>query len=73
MEKSWIKIYTSTNNFQASLVSSVLKDHQIDVVEINKKDSEKTLNFEFSPQLKPMMKKEFLSISSRKPENKKAG
>jgi Putative prokaryotic signal transducing protein len=44
MEKSWIKIYTSTNSFQASLVSSVLKDHQIDVVEMNKKDSS-YLNF----------------------------
>lgn len=44
MEKEWVKIYTSTNNFQASLVSSILKDHMIDVVEMNKKDSS-YLNF----------------------------
>ncbi len=44
MEQGWIKIYTSSNTFQASLVASVLKDHQIDVVELNKKDSS-YLNF----------------------------
>lgn len=44
MEQGWIKIYTSSDNFKASLVSSVLKDNQIDVIEINKKDSS-YLNF----------------------------
>lgn len=44
MEKEWIKIYTSNNSFKTSLVTSVLKDHFIDVVEINKKDSS-YLNF----------------------------
>lgn len=44
MESGWVKIYTSTNHFYASLVSSVLKDHKIEVVEINKKDSS-YLNF----------------------------
>jgi len=44
MEKDWIKIYTSENSYKAAIVSSVLKDHAIDVVELNKKDSS-YLNF----------------------------
>ncbi len=39
MEKDWIKIYTSENFYKATLVSSVLRDHEIEVVELNKKDS----------------------------------
>ncbi len=44
MEKNWIKIYTSENSYKAALVTTVLKDHSIDVVELNKKDSS-YLNF----------------------------
>lgn len=44
MEKNWIKIYTSESTYKAAIVSSVLKDHSIDVVELNKKDSS-YLNF----------------------------
>lgn len=39
MEKNWVKIYTSTNAFKSSVVKSVLNDHQIEVIEMNKKDS----------------------------------
>lgn len=39
MEKDWVKIYTSSDTLKASLVSAVLKDHHIDVVQFNKKDS----------------------------------
>ncbi len=39
MEKDWIKIYTSESPYHAAIVSSVLKDHDIHVVELNKKDS----------------------------------
>lgn len=39
MEKNWVKIYTSTNNYKTALVTTLLKDHAIDVVELNKKDS----------------------------------
>lgn len=44
MENNWIKIYTSDSTYKAAIVSSVLKDHSIDVVELNKKDSS-YLNF----------------------------
>ncbi len=44
MEKNWVKIYTSTNNYKAALVTTLLKDHAIEVVELNKKDSS-YLNF----------------------------
>lgn len=39
MEKDWIKIYSSANSYNASLVSTILQDHDIEVVEINKRDS----------------------------------
>ena len=44
MENDWIKIYTSNNSYQASLVTTILKDHEIEVVELNKRDSS-YLNF----------------------------
>ncbi len=44
MEKNWVKIYTSTDMFKVSLVKSVLADHSIDAIEMNKKDSS-YLNF----------------------------
>lgn len=44
MEKDWIKIYTSNNSYKAALVITMLKDHSIDVVELNKRDSS-YLNF----------------------------
>jgi type III secretory pathway lipoprotein EscJ len=39
MEKGWVKIYTSHDQYRASLVTAVLKDHHIEVVQLNKKDS----------------------------------
>lgn len=44
MERDWIKIYTSSNLHKASIVEAVLKDHEIDVVQLNKQDSS-YLNF----------------------------
>lgn len=44
MEKDWIKIYTSTDFFKVSIVKSVLADHLIEAIQINKKDSS-YLNF----------------------------
>lgn len=39
MEKDWIKIYSSANSYNASLVATILQDHDIEVVELNKRDS----------------------------------
>ena len=39
MEKNWIKIYTSTNYYQAEMVKHVLTEHQIAAVMMNKQDS----------------------------------
>jgi len=39
MEQGWVKIYTSDLDFKANMVSTVLKDHDIDVIIMNKKDS----------------------------------
>lgn len=39
MEKNWIKIFTSTNYFEAEIVKQMLIEHQIDTVLLNKQDS----------------------------------
>ena len=39
MEKDWVKIYTSTNYYQAEIVKQVLTEHHISSVLINKQDS----------------------------------
>ncbi|MVN20229.1 putative signal transducing protein [Mucilaginibacter arboris] len=39
MESDWVKIYTSTNFFQAELVKQLLTQHEIEVVLMNKRDS----------------------------------
>jgi hypothetical protein len=39
MEKNWIRIFTSTNYFQAEIVKQMLMEHQIDTVLLNKQDS----------------------------------
>jgi hypothetical protein len=39
MEKNWIKIFTSTNYYQAEIVKQVLVENNIDSVLLNKKDS----------------------------------
>lgn len=39
MEKNWIKIFTSTNYYQAEIVKQVLTENQIDAVLLNKQDS----------------------------------
>lgn len=44
MERDWIKIYTSSSLHKALIVEAVLKDHEIDVVQLNKQDSS-YLNF----------------------------
>mgnify|MGYP006176945665 CR=1 FL=1 len=38
MERDWIKIYTSSSLHKASIVEAVLKDHEIDVVQLNKQE-----------------------------------
>ena len=39
MEKNWVKIFTSTNYYQAEIVKQVLTENQIDAVLLNKQDS----------------------------------
>ena len=39
MEKNWIKIFTSTNYYQAEMVKQVLVEYRIDSVLLNKQDS----------------------------------
>ncbi|MEX8546878.1 MAG: DUF2007 domain-containing protein [Mucilaginibacter sp.] len=39
MEADWVKIYTSTNFFQAELVKQLLTQHEMEVVLMNKQDS----------------------------------
>jgi len=39
MEKEWIKVYTTTNFFQAELVKHLLEEHNIASVLMNKQDS----------------------------------
>jgi hypothetical protein len=39
MEKNWIKIFTSTNFYQAEIVKQMLVENQIDTVLLNKQDS----------------------------------
>jgi len=39
MEKNWIKIFTSTNFYQAEIVKQMLIENQIDSVLLNKQDS----------------------------------
>lgn len=39
MEKDWVLIYSNTSQYEAEILSAVLKDHDIDSVSVNKKDS----------------------------------
>lgn len=39
MEKNWIKIFSSTNYYQAEIVKQMLIENQIDTVLLNKQDS----------------------------------
>ena len=39
MDKNWIKIFTSSNFYQAEIVKHVLTEHDIDTVMLNKQDS----------------------------------
>jgi type III secretory pathway lipoprotein EscJ len=39
MEKNWVKIFTSTNYYQAEIVKQVLTENHIDAVLLNKQDS----------------------------------
>jgi hypothetical protein len=39
MEKNWIKIFSSTNYYQAEMVKQMLIENQIDTVLFNKQDS----------------------------------
>jgi len=39
MEKNWIRIFTSTNYYQAEIVKQMLIENQIDTVLLNKQDS----------------------------------
>lgn len=44
MERGWIKIYTSSNFHKASIIESLLRENDIEVVQLNKQDSS-YLNF----------------------------
>lgn len=39
MESNWVKIFTSTNFFQAEMVKQLLEQHEMEVVLMNKRDS----------------------------------
>lgn len=39
MEKNWIKIFSSSNYYQAEIVKQMLIENQIDTVLLNKQDS----------------------------------
>ncbi len=39
MEKNWIKIYTTSLLTTANLVMTLLQEHEIEVVQLNKQDS----------------------------------
>lgn len=39
MEKDWVKIYTSSQQQKADLVLTLLQEHEIEVVKLNKQDS----------------------------------
>lgn len=44
MERGWIKIYTSSSIHEAAMIEAVLRDNDIEVVQLNKQDSS-YLNF----------------------------
>ena len=44
MEKGWVKIYTSQDSLKAELVMQLLRENDMEVVLMNKKDSS-YLNF----------------------------
>jgi len=44
MEKNWVRIYKSTNFYQAEIVKQMLLQHAIETVLLNKQDSS-YLNF----------------------------
>lgn len=39
MERNWVKIYTSTNYYQAEIIKQVLLEHNIGAVLLNKQSS----------------------------------
>lgn len=39
MERNWVRIFTSTNYYQAEIVKQMLIENQIDTVLLNKQDS----------------------------------
>ncbi|HWD87073.1 MAG TPA: hypothetical protein VG367_03035 [Mucilaginibacter sp.] len=39
MEKNWVRIFISTNYYQAEIVKQMLIENQIDTVLLNKQDS----------------------------------
>ncbi|MDT3404395.1 putative signal transducing protein [Mucilaginibacter terrae] len=39
MEKNWVKIYTSSNYYQAEIIKQVLLEHEIGAVLLNKQAS----------------------------------
>lgn len=39
MEKDWVKIYTTAQQQKADLVLTLLQEHEIEVVKLNKQDS----------------------------------
>lgn len=39
MEKNWVRIYSSNQQHQINLLKGILKDNEVDSIEINKQDS----------------------------------
>ncbi len=39
MEQNWVKVFTSTNYYEAEIVKQMLTEQQIDTVLLNKQDS----------------------------------
>lgn len=39
MEKNWVKVYTSPDQYKTAIVASVLEDQLVKVVTLNRKDS----------------------------------
>jgi hypothetical protein len=39
MEHNWTKVFTTTNPIEAEIILSMLQEHDIEAVEMNKRDS----------------------------------
>ncbi len=39
MEKNWVKVYTTQRPIEAEIIMQLLRDHEVEVVKMNKQDS----------------------------------